>query len=634
MEQRRERQREHALMSNLRSRRSVLSHVHVALLALAGAAALGACSKTDSPPNGFGVNITVDATMIAPAARAQITTDKLTIVSDKSATPVTRVLADLPKALQGGTVTFHYTPGADVVAGDQLTFGLDLLDVTTLVASGSAGPVTLAASAVSLKITLTGLGDGGINDDVISDASAGEVVNPNGKANGVPCATDDECGTAFCTDGVCCNERCKADVCASCNLPATKGFCTAYAVNTDPETECAAKIPTAPADTDGGADGAASDATAASDAATIATPDGGFVTMPTSCGGTCGGGRACQYPDQTKSCGTSFCNASNQTAAFVCDGKGGCGIALGGCTNYSCDDTNGACRTTCSDPAHCAANDYCTGTGACLAKKADSIPCTLPSECTSGNCSGGVCCNTACDGVGLTCAQAGHLGQCQCMGVTCAAGVACQIFYRDADGDTFGNASGTIAAGTATPGCMGVAPPAGFVADKTDCDDGDANVHPGQTTFFGTASKGIGTFDYDCDKTIEKQTPEYPGALCRFCGPTSNCAATTTSCTSTSQTESLACPLEGSRPILSEPLASLGASVSDSPGLTSRLAGGPSLIPIQPVYTYCCGCRAADKSGFTAAIKCGDLAFVTNCGSCNGSTATAASSVKTQQLCR
>jgi hypothetical protein len=49
-------------------------------------------------------------------------------------------------------------------------------------------------------------------------------------------------------------------------------------------------------------------------------------------------------------------------------------------------------------------------------------------------------------------------------------------FYRDADGDGYGNSALTTQACSA---------PAGFVGNNTDCDDGNANINPGRTEICG-----------------------------------------------------------------------------------------------------------------------------------------------------
>ena len=43
-------------------------------------------------------------------------------------------------------------------------------------------------------------------------------------------------------------------------------------------------------------------------------------------------------------------------------------------------------------------------------------------------------------------------------------------YYRDADGDTFGDANDTVQAPS---------PPVGYVSQPRDCDDGNTAVHPG-----------------------------------------------------------------------------------------------------------------------------------------------------------
>ncbi|HSZ82567.1 MAG TPA: hypothetical protein VLA14_09800 [Polyangia bacterium] len=626
------------------------------LLAAATILAAGnlACKKTGSEPTGYGVNVTIDATMLSSAERASITSVTFTVVDDTQPTlaPFKHTLDGDIKQLQGGKVTFQYVPNATVVNTDTLELGVDALAGAALVASGASGKVPLKATAVEALITLAGLGDGGVTPGDGGDGGAG-------KKNGIACVTGDECNSTFCSDGVCCNEKCN-DVCVSCNQAATKGVCTPYAVNTDPEMECAAVIPTAPPTDDGGtttaeagteggsspeAGGGSSDASAASAeastdadnsaAVTINEPDGGFMTMPNACAGTCGGARACKYPGATTTCGTPFCNSRRDVGTFVCDGNGGCAPSLSSCTDYACDNTKGACGTTCQVTSACLAEDYCDGTEKCLGKKGDGIACANADECTSGNCSGAagaaVCCNTACDGAGLTCTQAGHVGQCQCMGVTCAAGVACQVFYRDADGDGYGNASGTIAAGTAAAGCMGMTPPTGFVADNTDCDDGDANAHPGQTAFFATASKGIGTFDYNCDNASEKETPEYPGGSCKYCGAVGSCSSTTATCTAANESGSFQCPQEGIYRVPVGPIEPIEATTTaaktipttsplitmtamdGTPGLASRATIAP-----EPILRACCGCAASDKTGFLATVACGNPANTYTCTSCSG----------------
>jgi parallel beta-helix repeat protein len=68
-------------------------------------------------------------------------------------------------------------------------------------------------------------------------------------------------------------------------------------------------------------------------------------------------------------------------------------------------------------------------------------------------------------------------------------------FYRDADGDGYGNPADTTEACTA---------PTGYVSDNTDCDDGNADVNPGATE---VCDDGI---DNDCDNLVDDADPDCP----------------------------------------------------------------------------------------------------------------------------
>ncbi|MDB4982140.1 MAG: uncharacterized protein JWM82_2892, partial [Myxococcales bacterium] len=374
---------------------------------------------------------------------------------------------------------------------------------------------------------------------------------------------------------------------------------------------------------------------------------GGFKTIKGACGGTCNGARACKYPSATTTCGTPFCNTRKQIGSFVCDGTGNCGTALSECTDYACDETKGSCHTNCAGPSDCQVGDYCSAGGMCLPRKVVSVACGTDGECRSDHCSSGVCCNTACTGTGLSCNDPGQAGQCKCQGVTCAAGVACQIFYRDLDLDTFGDRGGTIAAGTAKAGCMGAAPPTGFVADNTDCDDSDANAHPGQTMFFGVQRKS-GGFDYDCDDKVVKFTPEYPGGSCKFCGAVGSCDATTTTCSAAGRTGSFQCPQENDAiRALSETVtfsAPEDVSVTRAPLATAAAPAATTtptaVVPVKPpicqvCVLQCCGCYTNDKTGFLATVACGATASVYTCGACAAADGPSPlTSVARQQTCR
>jgi hypothetical protein len=261
----------------------------------------------------------------------------------------------------------------------------------------------------------------------------------------------------------------------------------------------------------------------------------------------------------------------------------------------------------------------------CAPVKVDGLQCASDAECLHNHCATGFCCNTACASPN-TCNDSASPGTCKCPGVTCNAGVSCAVFYVDADGDGYGDKTATLANGMAVAGCAD-SPPANHVADNTDCDDHDTNVHPGQTGFFAAASNGTKTFDYDCDGTLEKGLPEYPGATCTFCPGCSACGAGSTMCGSPGAQASLACKLEGG--------ICLTTLEKEQGSFLMSVLPGAAVVTVPPIVIKlaCCGCD--DYTGFTNNIDCGVAAPLYTCGTCgamNGGV-TGTTSVQTKQTC-
>lgn len=291
--------------------------------------------------------------------------------------------------------------------------------------------------------------------------------NPNGKDNGNTCGDSTECKSGYCTDGVCCESDCPG-ACKSCALSGKEGLCTPYPEDTDPDAECVgAGAPTDP------------------------------------CAGTCDGKGACSYPDPAKTCGASTCTGATQHD-FACDSGGACAQKDTSCGNYVCGSAS--CLLSCSKDEDCASTAYCdTAAHLCKPKNPNGTACTGGNQCTSGTCATGFCCASACSAPS-SCST----GTCLCAGTACDPGQACVTFYQDFDADNFGNP-------TVTKLSCANKKPTGYVLDKTDCYDNNANAKPGQTGFFPT-HRGDGSFDYNCDNNPEKQYPVVSTASCKVCG--------------------------------------------------------------------------------------------------------------------
>lgn len=435
------------------------------------------------------------------------------------------------------------------------------------------------------------VGDDPVPSQDAATSSDGAIVNPSGKANGATCATGAECGTGQCVDGVCCESAC-GGACEACNVPGQVGACAPVPDGQDPAAECA---PKARPGEDGGIVVDQDAATGDGGGSTVNLPDGGVTSDDTACAGKCNGKRACAYPDATKSCGGTFCNSIADRGRAACDGLGHCAVGLESCAAYACPEGSATCKTTCTTEADCAQGHYCDG-GTCKPKLGNGAVCAAAPQCQTGFCTTSVCCNDSCDVVGGSCTVPGKVGQCSCS--ACATG-ACRLWYRDADGDGFGDKNGTVANGRAVPGCeAGTTPPqAGFVKNNTDCDDtpgAGANVFPGQTAYFATAVNG--SFDFNCDGVVSKETAEDVGGSCGVCAYDRLTCRQSTSCVG-------------------------GAQSAHNCALVKCAAG------------LCCA--GTDVTAFRATVGCGVTGTAFSCGVCpiklGAPSATTASKV---QRCR
>ena len=197
------------------------------------------------------------------------------------------------------------------------------------------------------------------------------------KDNGLACSCDTQCKSGFCVDGVCCDKACTGS-CLTCALATSLGTCHPIVAGSPPRgaNDCAK-----------------------SDAAT--------------CGldGMCDGSGQCErYPSGTL-CKAGSCAGDAVTGRYQCDGNGTCKPAASTvCAPFSCDGTTMACFDACSSDADCVAGQTCRN-GSCGVKML-AASCKADSECASGHCADGVCCNVACNTACRSCAMVGHVGTC------------------------------------------------------------------------------------------------------------------------------------------------------------------------------------------------------------------------------
>jgi hypothetical protein len=213
-------------------------------------------------------------------------------------------------------------------------------------------------------------------------------------APGDACATHDDCGLDVCEDGHCCAGACSG-TCMTCTdaKSATPGACVAVVNGDDPDTCTGASTCDAagackrkngqpcPNDPSQCVDGVCSDA----------------VCCDAACAGACD---ACTAALGATADGTCTIVAAHSPGNPACGG------------GYACDGVDATCPVTCANDAACPPGTYCAANATCVAQKAQGVACVPatdckdPSctECTTGHCVDGVCCDQPCNGLCMACA--------------------------------------------------------------------------------------------------------------------------------------------------------------------------------------------------------------------------------------
>jgi hypothetical protein len=225
------------------------------------------------------------------------------------------------------------------------------------VATWLADPVgaTLVAGTVA-EVTLKMRRNGRANVNVDFEDS--------GPLLGSPCSSDADCAGAACVEGLCCSDACTrpCESCVGVHTGGSDGVCAPVLAATDPRAGCADQDP--------------------STCGTNGLCDGSSPNCPLYAAGT--------------QCSASTClGGASADPADVCDGLGTC-VAVGpeACPmGYAC--VSGACRTTCTDDTDCASGYRCD-VASSTCRTNDGATCTSPSDCGSGRCVDGVCCDAAC----------------------------------------------------------------------------------------------------------------------------------------------------------------------------------------------------------------------------------------------
>jgi hypothetical protein len=206
--------------------------------------------------------------------------------------PVGQTVNVTLKAARNGTVVGSGTNKTFLAPGScsVLTIFLSPVGVGADGGGADGGPVDASDGTVGTGGAGIGGGVGGEGGGAGADGGGSETSGE--KANGAPCATNEECLFKACVDGVCCNSTC-ALLCYACNVSGSPGICSPVPVGMRQVGTARGSCP---------------------------------AQDPSSCGldGTCDGAGACRHFLAGMACKGAFCQGGNFIGGSVCDDQGSC----------------------------------------------------------------------------------------------------------------------------------------------------------------------------------------------------------------------------------------------------------------------------------------------------------------------
>jgi hypothetical protein len=254
-----------------------------------------------------------------------------------------------------------------------------------------------------------------LDSDCISSAYCSSGACLAKRAIAVSCTASNQCSSNFCADGVCCVSACDG-ACDSCNLPGTRGTCSADPAGQPGDPSCGAYVcdgatTTCPASCTRESQCSAGN-TCVNKSCQPKVPNGQACSTSQLCqSGSCVDGVCCDKPcgGGCDVCSASLGASSDGTCTVLPAGAAG---PASSCGTYTCDGASAGCPTSCNSDANCVTGDFCNAARRCVPRQLDGSACTSTDQCGSGFCVDGVCCDTACTDQCASCNLAPSAGTC------------------------------------------------------------------------------------------------------------------------------------------------------------------------------------------------------------------------------